>query len=55
MAITKEGIKKRRLTMIKKYGSEEAYLAVMKRNGKKGGSTITDKTHKRGYGSKKVS
>lgn len=38
MAGNKAGAEKRRQTMIKKFGSEEAYIAFMKKLGSKGGS-----------------
>ena len=40
---------KRRLTMIEKHGSEEAYLAFMKRNSAKGGSKEAHGDKPRGF------
>jgi len=52
MAITPEGIIKRRQTMLAKLGSKEAYDNYYQTNGKKGGDTITENTKYRGGGKK---
>lgn len=41
MVQTKKGGETLRKTMIKKYGGEEAWKAVMRENGRKGGSVST--------------
>lgn len=49
MSQTKEGIKKTKETMIKKYGSEEAWKAHMRRIGSEGGKV---KAPNKGFDSK---
>jgi len=52
MAGTKAGSLKRRETMIKKYGSEEAYIEALRKSGRKGGLMITENTKNKGFGYK---